>query len=435
MGGSPTTLAAVRDDIAKSTGAGYRDKINVASLSADVSSVLGVDFPNLSFVAAVVGTKEKAVVQLVSRGGAKHVFVHGESMCLRHGCRCSLRDSGPIDVLVADGVEDMDQLVAALKVPASASSGMRSKPWDRASGLGEGAGSKVGGAPHCARVGALRAEVAAVSFTQPRVVAVIVEAAARVTVTDEGLKKALGSGWEASSLNKREGSMGLPLRGEIAVHFLRQAGDTDPSQFLSAFLAAGVVPMEELLKSVDPGREEGLELLWPKKTKTQTPEPEKSVIAELAKSGHLPLSESDLAPYSFPSSMWAELSKAQKRRAVLLLAWAVRSAAGESACCDLDAVRGPINLGGALPDTRGLKMFIAPSLERGRQAVFVKMSPYHILAARGFPQPGRINLAMLGPQRAQRAAEAAMPTTTAMGCILAAMRVKNISGRRAHRTE
>ena len=117
MGGSPTTLAAVRDDIAKSTGAGYRDKINVASLSADVSSVLGVDFPNLSFVAAVVGTKEKAVVQLVSRGGAKHVFVHGESMCLRHGCRCSLRDSGTIDVLVADGVEDMDQLVALLRFP------------------------------------------------------------------------------------------------------------------------------------------------------------------------------------------------------------------------------------------------------------------------------------------------------------------------------
>ena len=276
------------------------------------------------------------------------------------------------------------------------------------------------------------------SVTQPRVVAVIVEAAARVTVTDEGLKKALGSGWEASSLNKREGSMGLPLRGEIAVHFLRQAGDTDPSQFLSAFLAAGVVPMEELLKSVDPGREEGLELLWPKKTKMQTPEPEKSVIAEVAKSGHLPLSESDLAPYSFPSSMWAELSKAQKRRAVLLLAWAVRSEAGESACCDLDAVRGPIYLGGALPDTRGLKMFIAPSLERGRQAtvqsVFVKMSPYHILAARGFPQ-GRINLSTLGPRKAKRVAEAAMPTTTAMGCILAAMRVKNISGRRAHWTE
>ena len=87
-------------------------------------------------------------------------------------------------------------------------------------------------------------------------------------------------------------------------------------------------------------------------------------------------------------------------------AWAVRSAAEESACCDLDAVRGPIYLGGALPDTRGLKMFIAPCLERGRwatvQSVFVKMSPYHILAARGFPQPGRINLSTLGPQPAGR---------------------------------
>ena len=81
-----TTLASLREEIAKSTGADYRDKITVASLSADVSSVLGVDFPNLSFIAAVVGAKEKAVVQLVSRGGAKHVYVVGESMCLRHGC-------------------------------------------------------------------------------------------------------------------------------------------------------------------------------------------------------------------------------------------------------------------------------------------------------------------------------------------------------------
>ena len=83
-------------------------------------------------------------------------------------------------------------------------------------------------------------------------------------------------------------------------------------------------------------------------------------------------------------------------------AWAARSAAEESACCDLDAVRGPIYFGGALPDTRGLKMIIAPCLERGRRAtvhsVFIKMSPYHILAARGFPQPDRINLSTLGSQ-------------------------------------
>ena len=115
------TLASLREEIAKSTGADYRDKITVASLSADVSSVLGVDFPNLSYVAAVVGKKGKASPQLASRGvGAKHVYVVGEPMCLRHGCRCSLSDSAPIDVLVADRVEDMHQLVAALKIPACA---------------------------------------------------------------------------------------------------------------------------------------------------------------------------------------------------------------------------------------------------------------------------------------------------------------------------
>ena len=120
-GSGATTLASLREEIAKSTGADYRDKITVASLSAEVSSVLGVDFPNLSYVAAVVGKKGQAAPQLASRGvGAKHVYVVGEPMCLRHGCRCSLSDSAPIDVLVADGVEDMHQLVAALKIPASA---------------------------------------------------------------------------------------------------------------------------------------------------------------------------------------------------------------------------------------------------------------------------------------------------------------------------
>ena len=281
----------------------------------------------------------------------------------------------------------------------------------------------MGGAPHCAQVGALRAEVAAMSFTQPRVAAVVVAAGAGVT--DEGLKTALGSGWEVSSVIKRAGSMGLPLRSEIAFHFLRRAGDADPAQFLSTFQAAAVVPMENLLKSVDASLEEGLNLLWAKTTQTPESEDVKSVIAEVAKSGHLPGRESDLAPYSFPSSIWAELSAAQKRRAVVLLAWAVRSAAGDSACCDLDAVRGPIYLGGALPDTGGLKMFLATRRGAAGGLAVKTFAPYHVLAARGYPQPGRVNLSMLGPKPAQRAAEAAMPTTTATASILAAMRAKN----------
>ena len=122
---SAATLASVQEEIAKSTGAVDDDdnnKITVASLSAEVSSVLGAGLPNLSYVAAIVGTKDRAIPHLVSRGAvakpAKHVYVLGEPMRLRHGCRCSLSD--PIDVLVADGVVDTKQLVAALKVPASA---------------------------------------------------------------------------------------------------------------------------------------------------------------------------------------------------------------------------------------------------------------------------------------------------------------------------
>ena len=120
-GSGVATLASVREEIALNTGADYRGKVTVASLSAEVSSVLGVDFPNLSYVAAVVGKRSQAFPQLVSRGAcAKHVLGAGESMCLRHGRRCSLRDSPPINVLVADGVVDLQQLVAALKAPTRA---------------------------------------------------------------------------------------------------------------------------------------------------------------------------------------------------------------------------------------------------------------------------------------------------------------------------
>jgi len=259
-----------------------------------------------------------------------------------------------------------------------------------------------------------------VSFTQPRVAAVLV--AATAGVSDDGLKTALGSGWEVSSVIKTAGSMGLPVRGEIALHFLRRAGDADPAQFLGTFQAATVVPMEALLKSVDASFEEGLNALWPKTTQTPELEDVKSVIADVAKSGHLPIQESDLAPYSFPSSVWADLSAAQKRRAVVLLAWVVRSAAGGGACCDLDAVRSPIYLGGALPDTGGLKMFL--TTQGGLAAK--TFTPYHVLAARGFPQPGRVNLSTLGYKKAQRAAEAAMPTTAAMASILACMHAKKM---------
>ena len=261
------------------------------------------------------------------------------------------------------------------------------------------------------------------SFTQPRVAAVVVAAAAGVT--DLGLTEALGSGWEASSVTKSAGSMGLPLRGELAVHFLRRAGDADPAQFLGTFQAAAVVPMEELLKSVEASLEEGLNLLWPRTTQTPEPEDEKSVIAEVAKSGRLPVRERDLAPYSFPPAMWAELSAAQKRRAVVLLAWAARSA-GDCACCDLDAVRCPVYLGGALPDTRGLKMFLATRRGAAGGLAVKTFVPYHVLAARGYPQPVRINLSTLGPLTARRAAEKAMPTTAATASILAAMRAKNM---------
>ena len=116
------------------------------------------------------------------------------------------------------------------------------------------------------------------------------------------------------------------------------------------------------------------------------------------------------------------LLAAQLKRPVVLLAWVARhrsEAGAEGACCDLDDDTGPFLLG-ALPKTSGLKMHIAvPS--RGSLAVKV-LTPYHILAVRGYVPPDRVNLAILPLKTAHRAACGTMPTTAAMACILACMR-------------
>ena len=111
-------------------------------------------------------------------------------------------------------------------------------------------------------------------------------------------------------------------------------------------------------------------------------------------------------------------------------AWAAHPTEGGSACCDLDAVRGSIYMEAALPDTCGLKMFLAVR-RRAAGSLGLKMflvktfTPYHILAVRGYAQLGRVNLSTLGSVVVQqRAAEAAMPAAAATAAILAAMRAK-----------
>ena len=136
----------------------------------------------------------------------------------------------------------------------------------------------------------------AMSFVQPRVVAIL---AAGARGPDDGFKTALGPGWEESSVTMGGGCLGLPLRGEIATHFLRRPGAAAPAQVLGSHRAAAVVPMENLLKSVEPSLERGWDLLSAKTRETPEPEDEKTVLAEVAKSGHLPGRESDLVAYSF----------------------------------------------------------------------------------------------------------------------------------------
>ena len=253
---------------------------------------------------------------------------------------------------------------------------------------------------------------------------------------DEDLKIAFGANWEVSSVVKATGSLGLPVRGEIAFRFVRAVGRTDPAQFLGRLQAGSVVPMSILLETVKPSLEQGWKLLCADgktPTKTTVIQPLQSVIDFVSKTGGLPAC--DLDQYGFPDAEWNELSSAQMRRAVVLLSWAVFAKTAEGACCDLDDATGPIFLGGALPNTGGLKMFIvfpAYSAEQpspaglcrtaGPVSLAVKtLTPYHVLAARGYAPPGRVNLSTLAPRTAHRAAGAAMPTTAAVACVLACM--------------
>ena len=67
-------------------------------------------------------------------------------------------------------------------------------------------------------------------------------------------------------------------------------------------------------------------------------------------------------------------------------------------------------------------MLIAEGHRATRGLLVVKtLTPYHVLAARGYGQPERVNLSTLALKTARRAADAATPTTAAMACILACM--------------
>jgi len=242
-------------------------------------------------------------------------------------------------------------------------------------------------------------------------------------VHDEQLKTALGSTWEVSSVVKVMGSVGLPLRGDIACCFARRTTVADPARILGPLQAGSVVPMINLLKTVNDSLEQGWSVLCAadesKTSQTVPPADLKSVVSDVAKTGRLPAC--DLDSYTLPAEEFKTLSDLQMRRAVALLVWVVHHGSMAGACCDLDDATGPIFLGGALPTTGGLKMFIALSGASG--GIIAKtLTPYHILAVRGYVPPDCINLSVLAPKTAHRAAGRATPATAAMACILACMR-------------
>ena len=179
--------------------------------------------------------------------------------------------------------------------------------------------------------------------------------------------------------------------------------------------------MEVLLKSVEPALESGWDSFSAKRQLTVDPEDQASVVAEVVEIMAVPEIAKNM-PYQFQDTVWSQLLPSHKRRAVALLAWAAH--VGGSACCDLDA--GPVYSAAALPATTGPKMFIAVGGGAADGVVVKILSPYHLLAVRGYAQPGRINLSTLADACAQRAAEAAVPAMAATACILAVMRAKTV---------
>ena len=83
----------------------------------------------------------------------------------------------------------------------------------------------------------------------------------------------------------------------------------------------------------------------------------------------------------------------------------------------MEDAKGPFFLGGALPDTCGQHLLIRMDGSTSTRAVVVKtLTPYHVLAVRGYLTPGVVNLYLLAPKAAHRVAGGAMPTTAAMEC-------------------
>ena len=240
---------------------------------------------------------------------------------------------------------------------------------------------------------------------------------------DEELKTAFGTTWQVSSVKQVAGSIGLPVRGDLALRFIRASDcSADPARLLSTVRSETVVPMINLLKLVDDCLERGWNLLSAGGNgSSKTPPDLKAAIDDVTRTGRLPAC--DLAAHSLPDAVVKTLSAVQLRRAVSCLAWAVHHCDTSGVSCDLDDAKGPFFLGGVLPDTCGLKMLIRMGGSTSTGTAVVKtLTPYHVLAVRGFLPPGVVNLSLLAPKTAHRVAGGAMPTTAAMACVLACMR-------------
>jgi len=228
--------------------------------------------------------------------------------------------------------------------------------------------------------------------------------------------------------------LGLPVLGDVTCQIVRRRDLSDPAVPMASIKTRMQVPMSHLVRSVDESLQSGWEVLSTERAirrsgysgpNAETLPPDmRSVQDELAKAGKLPPGNLDLDSLPTPTANTLKgLSEPRLKRALVLLAHAVHFGKTHpgGACCDLDDPLGPVCLGGVLPSSPGLKMFMEAA-GHSSQVKTLTMSPYHVLEARGYAPAGHcVNLSVVCPKTALRMAARSLPLTAALAAVLAVL--------------
>ena len=244
----------------------------------------------------------------------------------------------------------------------------------------------------------------------------------------------VGTAWAVSSIKMSMQDLGLPVLGDVTCQIVRRRNLADPTVPMASIKTRKQVPMGHLVWQVDAGLQLGWDVLSTHRAIRRSgiyvtnaePLPNmRSVSDELAKAGKLPPGNLDLDSLPTPThDKLKTLSEPRLKRALTLLAHAVHFGKTQpgGACCDLDDPLGPVCLGGVLPSSPGLKMFMEAAGDSS-QIKTLNLSPYHVLAVRGYAPAGHcVNLSVVCPKTAFKLAARSLPLTAALAAVLSVLK-------------